>query len=189
MAVKVYFGVPGSGKTTYAAKIAKKCKRKKIKCFANFPCKYTYYYNASDLGSFDISNCVLIIDEASIDFNNRAYRSLPQKTIQYLKYYRHYGVRDILIFSQDYADMDVTLRRLSTEYYLITKKSRFFITVKQAIKKIAIDKDTKQFIDAYAWRFRLPEVVFGPFYWHMFDSWSAPALPVKDFPYNSGNNK
>lgn len=160
-----------------------------MRCFANFPCKYTYYYNASDLGRFDISNCVLIIDEASIDFNNRAYKSLPQTTISYLKYYRHYGVKDIYIFSQSFDDMDITLRRLATEYYLVTKAGPWFIRVKQAVKKIAIDKETHQFIDAFMWRIKIPELVFGPFYWKMFDSWEAPSLSVKDFPYNPGNKK
>lgn len=187
MSVKVFFGVPGSGKTTLAARVAKKAKRKNIPVYCNFPCHYTFLYDASDLGSYMLkSPSILIIDEAGIDFNNRAYKSLPHKTIAFLKLYRHYGIKDIYIFSQS-LDMDITLRRLATEFYLVVKKSKFFVYVRQALKYIDIDKDTHQFIDAFRWRIKLPQVVFGPFYWKMFDSWEAPPLPLKEFPYNSGN--
>lgn len=189
MAVKVYFGVPGAGKTTIAAKVAKRCHKKGIKCFANFPCAYTYLYDPEDLGKWSITDCVLIIDEAAIDFNNRSYKTLPHYTIKFLKLYRHYGISEIIIFSQSYEDFDVTLRRLATEYFLVTRPGRWFIKVKQAVKKIDIDKETHQFYDAYFWRLIPPSFVFGPFYWKLFDSWDAPALPVKDFPYNPGKQK
>lgn len=186
MTVEVYFGVPGSGKTTFAAYIAKKNHRKKIKTYCNFPCKYTYYYNSSDLGFFEISNADLIIDEAAIDFNNRSYRNLPRETIQYLKLARHYNIGRILIFSQSFDDMDVTLRRLSTEYYLVRKLGKFIVSVKQAVKEIDIDKETHQFYDKYRWRLKMPKFIFAPLYWNMFDSWDAPKLNVKQFPYNDG---
>lgn len=189
MAVKVFFGVPGSGKTTHAAMIAARCKRKNIPCFANFPCRGTYQYESSDLGRFEIKNGVILIDEAAIDFNNRAYKSLPQDTIKYLKYYRHYGIKDIYIYSQAFDDMDITLRRLATEYYHIKRIGRWLIRVKEATKFIDIDKETHQFVDMYRWRLKMPTLVFGPLYWRMFDSWAAPELPKKSFVYNSPKSK
>ena len=78
MAVKIFFGVPGSGKTTHAAIIVYRNSKKHFTTYANVPIAGSYFYDAKMLGKFLISDCDLIIDEASIDFNNRKFKSLSQ---------------------------------------------------------------------------------------------------------------
>lgn len=182
MALKIYFGAPGSGKTTYAAKIVSDNLKRGVKTYSNVPIKGAYLIDMSDVGVFDISGGDVIIDEAGIVYNSRAYKSLPSHVIQWFKLYRHYGVRHIYVISQSYEDMDITLRRLATELYLIT---RVVIPGIICIRRIAVrpdvDDNTHQIIDYYSvpsWSLRL---VYGRKYWRMFNSWSCPALPCKDY--------
>ena len=98
MSINIYFGVPGSGKTTLAAKIVLENLKKGIKTYSNVPIKGALLYSASDIGSIDISDGEMLVDEAGIQFNNRKFKTLPQSTIEWFKLSRHYGIRNIHIF-------------------------------------------------------------------------------------------
>ena len=111
MGIKIFFGVPGSGKTTLAAKFVHDNLKHGIKTFSNVPIKGALLFETSDLGVYDISDGCMVLDEAGIAFNNRKFKTLSQSTIEWLKLHRHYGIRDIYVFSQSYDDMDITLRR------------------------------------------------------------------------------
>lgn len=182
MSVKIYFGVPGSGKTTHAASVVYKNLRKGFPTYSNVPIQGAYLYDSRALGKLEIRDCDLIIDEASIDFNNRKFKSLPQETIQFLKYYRHYGVRDIYVYSQSYEDMDITLRRLATELYVVKRSliPMLFVTRRIAVK-IGIDEQTHQIIDEYFFQLLGFHHYFGRLYFSMFDSWDTPPLPAGDY--------
>ena len=208
--LNVYFGVPGSGKTTYAAYLARSCARESIfiklcrrfpsrlssaildgKLFkrafpvwSNVPIKGTYDIDAvNDIGTYMIEDGKLIIDEAGIEYNNRNYKALPQKTIKWYKLHRHYGM-SVDIFSQSFEDMDVTLRRLAQRFFLVKKSMLpYFVVIKRISRKIGIDENTHQLTDMY--RFGLPILgskwIFCPKLWRMFDSYDRPDLPVKDW--------
>lgn len=181
MSVIVYFGVPGSGKTTLAAKISYKNAKRGIKTYSNVPIIGTLLINSADIGKVDISDGDLILDEAAIDFNNRSYKTMPKSTIEWFKLHRHYGVGTIHVFSQSYEDMDITLRRLQTAMYRLTRTliPGVFITRRIGVS-IDIDKDSHQVMERYRWS-GLPRFHVGWKYWSMFDSWAAPVLPVIDF--------
>lgn len=208
--VNVYFGIPGSGKTTYAAYLAKVAShqtlaykieqkfsnnaivkflfrnaRQPLDVYSNVPILGTYSIDPkSDLGFFMVSDGKVIIDEASIEYNNRNFKTLPVETIKFFKLHRHYHT-SIDVFSQSFDDMDITLRRLANSYFLV-KKSLFpyFIKVKKIYRKIGIDENTHQLTDLF--NFGLPflddQYVFMPTLWKMFDSYDAPELPRKEFP-------
>lgn len=181
MGFYIYFGTPGSGKTTHAAKIVFDNLKKGIPTYSNVPIKGSFLIDASDIGQYSISNCDLIIDEASIEYNNRKYKSLPQSVIQWYKLYRHYGVRNVYVYSQSYEDMDITLRRLADRYYLIKRTLLPCLAIVRPIHvRIGIDEQTKQIQDQYVFDL-LPSFVWLPRYWHLFDSWDAPELPQKEF--------
>lgn len=186
MAIKIYFGVPGSGKTTLAAKIVLENLKRGVKTFTNVPIKGGLLFNPADLGVIDISDGQMILDEAGIVFNSRKFKSLPQSTIEWLKLSRHYGITDIHVFSQSYDDMDITLRRLADEIYVIKRSLIPFVFSKRRIKvKVGIDKDTHQIMDQYFFQFLGINSYVGYHFWHMFDSWSAPVLPVSSWYYSS----
>ena len=108
--LNVYFGVPGSGKTTYAAYLARKAQKESIviRLCKRFPCRFTnwilsgnnwkraypvwsnvpikgtYQLNAkSDIGVYMIQNGKMIIDEAGVEFNNRDYKAFPKTAIRF----------------------------------------------------------------------------------------------------------
>lgn len=184
--VKIYFGVPGSGKTTYAAKIVKKNLKKGIKTFTNVNIRGSIKIDTSQIGHFDMSDGELIIDEASIEYNNRNYKSLPKEQIAWYKLARHYGIRNIYIFSQSYDDMDITLRRLADVLYIVRRTMiPGLIVTKQISRKIGINNETHQIEDQFFFKFLQLSFAFGPLYWKLFDSWEAPCLPPRKM-YISG---
>lgn len=183
----IYFGVPGSGKTTFAAYLTKKALKKnpkgKYKVLSNVSINGAYKVLKQDIGHYQIDNCMLLLDEAGIDYNNRNYNKFTDDETYFFKYHRHYRA-DISIFSQDYEDMDKKLRKLATRYFLV-KKSILpgFIYRREIRKKIGIDKITKQIIDEYSFSFFLfgTKYIFCPKLWLMFNSYNYKELPKKDF--------
>lgn len=181
MSVLIYFGVPGSGKSTLAAKIVYNNVKHHIKTYSNVPITGAYLINSSDIGKVDISDGDLILDEAAIDFNNRSYKTMPKCSIEWFKLHRHYGIGNIHVFSQSFEDMDITLRRLQTCMFRITRTMIPSVFMKRKIAVvIGIDKDTHQITEHHKWS-GLPSFFCGFRYWPMFDSFAAPSLPASDF--------
>jgi len=208
--VDVYFGVPGSGKTTFAAYLTRKslseslllkfCRRfpnrfttwilngdnwkRPIPVVSNVPITGSYALDPmNDIGNVDISDCKMIIDEAGIEFNNRNHKTFPMHMIRWFKLHRHYGV-SVDVFSQSHEDMEVTLRRLAQNYYIV-KKSLIpkMITVKRVRRKIGVDDKTHQIMDMYHFGIPIIETrwVWCPPLWKMFDTYDAPELPKKEW--------
>lgn len=184
MAIKVLFGSPGAGKTTHAAMIVAKNEKKGIPTFSNVYIKGAYEYNAtSDLGVYYIGDCDLIIDEAGIEFNSRKYKSLSQTIIEFLKLYRHFNIRDVYVYSQAPDDMDITLRRLSTEFYLLRKSIIPELSyTRRIVRDIGrIDQMSKQLTDGYEYVPFSKRYFMRRKYYNRFDSWAKPDLPLKSF--------
>lgn len=178
--ITVYFGVPGSGKTTLAALHARKWMKSGEPVFSNVPIIGTYKYTPSlDLGIHQIEDCLLILDEAAIEFNNRDYKGFPKTAREFFKLHRHYGVA-VEVFSQSYEDMDITIRRLATKF-IVVKKSVFpyFIATRSARAIIDINEEEKQFVSGYEWQPLSRRWHFMPKAWPLFDSYDAPELPAK----------
>ena len=180
----IYFGVPGCGKTTFAAWIAKKSVKKKKTVLSNVPIRGTYKVTKQDIGNYQIKDCNLIIDEAGVDYNNRKFKTFSDEEVYFFKYHRHYNV-DVSIFSQGYNDMDLKLRTLATQFYVVKKSFiPFFIKRKLILKKIGIDKMTHEIKDEYYFALFGSKYIFMPSLWKMFDSYSYKELPTKEFePY------
>lgn len=192
--ITLAFGSPGAGKTTYIARLVQKNKKKGL----SFSRKYNHiysnvrimdvnYFDSKDLGTFHIEpNSLVIIDEASIEFNNRLYKTMPVNIIRFLKLHRHYGC-DIIFFSQDFEDCDITIRRLASK--LLYLRSVMNLTICRKVRKfVFIEKDKHQIMYGYSfhpfWHVftalftGFPFTMFyRPKYYLYFDSWDAPQLP------------
>ena len=178
----LYFGIPGSGKSTIAALIAKKTmKRKKRRVFSNFAIKGTYVLNKEDIGVYDMSNSLLIVDEAGVDYDNRNWKNnLNLDQVYFYKHYRHYNC-DIVMFSQS-IDIDVKLRNLANEYRIVKKSMiPFFVCTKAIKKKIDINKETGEIIDRYSFVFLSTKRYFSPKAWKLFNSYQRRELQNKKF--------
>lgn len=147
--ITVYFGSPGSGKTTMACRELKKYNRDYF-TFANFGCKCADFDNVdlSGLGNWTFpEGSYISIDEAGIEYNNRKFKSLPIETIKWFKLHRHYKC-DISVWSQSWEDMDVTIRRLADRLFYIKKLGPFTL-IRRVYKRVTVDKEKEQIIDGY----------------------------------------
>ncbi len=182
----MYIGVPGSGKTTFAAYLTKKRRKMGKKnpklgvVHSNVPIKGAYKVEKSDIGKYLLKDTLLLMDEAGIDYNNRNFKKFSDDETYFYKFHRHYNV-DIALFSQDF-DVDVKLRKLATRLYIVSK-SIFpgFVKRKLITKKIGIDNNTKQLIDQYSFAFLGVKYIYCPKLWKMFDSYSYKELPTKEW--------
>ena len=208
--LNVYFGVPGSGKTTIAAYltrwalhenvIIRFCRRhqnpvtrallnsrylkRRIDVYSNVPITGAYVLNArEDIGHYMIEDAKVIIDEAGIEYNNRNFKSFPQEAVYFYKYHRHYRV-SVDVFSQSYEDMDVTLRRLAQNFYVVRRSLVPFCVVARRIRRrVGVDEHTKQIADLYALGLPVLDTkrIFSPPLWKMFNSYSRRELPRKEW--------
>ena len=109
--LSVFYGAPGSGKSTLAAFYAQKALKAGYRVYSNFPIKGCYAYEKSDLGKYAMTNCLIIVDEAGIDWNNRDFaynfskKSGGSKALEFFKKHRHEKA-EIMCFSQTFDDMD-----------------------------------------------------------------------------------
>lgn len=193
-----YFGSPGCGKTTLAVKMAIKNKKHYKYCFLNFDHKILggFIADLDGLGEWTFPDHSFVgIDEAGIEYNSRAYKSLPKPAIAWFKKHRHYRC-DVAVFSQSWEDMDITIRRLSDQLWYL-KKIGPFTLARRIYKRVTVDKQTEQIIDGYrmanilwllVWPLQLDvpfapfapkfKLTFRPFYYKYFDSFSKDNLDV-----------
>lgn len=196
--IRTLFGSPGCGKTTYAVKLAMKKRKKYAHSFCNFSvtAKGVQSCDMEGIGEWTFpKHSYIAIDEAGIEFNSRAYKSLPKPAIAWFKLHRHYGC-DVDVFSQSWEDMDVTLRRLSDQLWYLYRIGPWTLS-RRIYKRVTVDKNTEQIIDGYKmasglwlliWPLQLGfpfvpkwKLTFRPFYYRYFSSWSTPDTPIKDF--------
>lgn len=203
--IRIFFGNIGSGKTTLAVRTAykylktyKKAKKNPRKLrklpykhiYSNFHSKLTKYKSLDKLGEWTFPPCSLIlIDEAGIEYNNRKFKTLSQKTIEWFKLSRHYEC-DVDVYSQSWEDMDVTLRRLASELWYI-KKIGPFTMLRRIYKTVRIDENTHQIIDGYKFGNLIFQFLPFPFhrteiqiflrrpYYKYFDSFYTPDTPIE----------
>lgn len=206
--LNVYFGVPGSGKTTFAAYLAKRCAKqsrliswaqnhpgflssrlldsgllkRSMPVYSNVPITGAFALDPqTDIGKVMIKDAKVIIDEAGIEYNNRNFKAFPPDAIYWYKYHRHYQC-SVDVFSQSFEDMDITLRRLAQNYFVVKKSLiPYFVVCKRIRRKVGIDENTHQIIDKFY--FGLPILdskwVFTPPLWKLFNSFSRKELPEK----------
>jgi len=178
----IYFGVPGSGKSTYAAYITKKVLKKGGRVWSNVPILGAMKLNPiEDIGKHMIQNGHVIIDEAGCEYNNRDFKSFSKDSTYFYKHHRHYKTT-VHLFSQGFDDMDKKLRTLATHLFVLKKSMiPFFIAKYQISKKVGINEMTKDICDEY---YKIPfstRWIFCPVLWDMFDSYSTKELPSKDW--------
>lgn len=158
--------------------------KRQIAVYSNVPITGAAVLDAkADPGKVMIARGKVIIDEAGVEFNNRNFKSFSAEAIYFFKYHRHYEL-SVDVFSQSFEDMDVTIRRLARNFYVVRKSLvPNFILVRKIIRRVGIDQQTHQITDQYD--FGIPVLdskwVYCPPLWRLFNTYSRKDLPVKDW--------
>ena len=194
-----YFGSPGAGKSTVLAKI---CVRERKRgrydhIYTNFYVKGFEKLDFSDLGKYHFKNSLIVLDELTVDADNRDFKNFSSKVRDFLIYHRHCGC-NVVYATQDYGSVDKKIRNLTEELYYIRSISvalpllRKLFPISKASRIFrTIDIDDHAHDIVYGYRFgTLFERIFGrvsffvwrPRYYKMFDSFSDPFTSRPDMP-------
>lgn len=131
------FGKKGSGKTTTLTKIALKELKRKRKVYSTVEIPSTYLFNTDDIGSMTFEpNSTVLIDEVGMIWDNRDFKNFKPAVRDFFKYQRQYKLK-IYLFSQTF-DIDLKLRNLTDEMYLLSNCFRVFSVARRISKKITI---------------------------------------------------
>lgn len=140
--IKLYFGLPGCGKTTLLAlealraskaieadnKLSRIFKHYKRKC----PYRHVYgnvrlegikhytYIPYDYIGVYDIRDSLILIDEATIVCDSRDYKSFPRHVRDYFLLHRHYNV-NIYLYTQQWDGVDKKVRVITDQVYYVYK--------------------------------------------------------------------
>lgn len=170
--VQGVFGLPGSGKSTYLAKLAKKSFKKYDRVYSNFYIKDCYQLDFDTLGLVDYSDCLILIDEISLFCDCRNWKNFSSDMVYFWTNHRHYNV-DIIYCSQSYADCDKKIRNLTDSLYYIRSGPFGFSLVRQIDKVFNVDSDITE-----GYRLSgLPQLIWRRRYYKMFDSFTRKTLP------------
>lgn len=129
------FGKKGSGKSTLLTKLAVGYSKK----------KWTVYTTENISGTHNITDprqiykmdfpersCILI-DEVSLIWDNRDFKSMDKRVVEWFRYQRHHKCR-VYFFSQTF-DIDKKLRDLADDMFLVNKYFRVFVIAKHIVRK------------------------------------------------------
>lgn len=192
-----YFGVPGCGKTTVLAmkaqkelKRIKKGKSKYKHVYTNFYCKGCNKIDFKDLEHYKVYDGLILIDEISLDADNREYKTFGKGVRNFCILHRHIGC-DIIYFTQDFSKVDKTIRSLTNDLWYVSKTVVPFFdrwtVCKQIYRQITINEFTSELSLGYRFASFL-EIVFGhtkqlvyrPHWYKFFDSFNE--LQLEDVP-------
>ena len=182
--INLIIGLPRSGKTTYLAYITYLVNKANIgyRVFSNIPVKGAFPYSKEDLGVYDMSRSVILLDEAGLIYDNRQYssdRQFTEESLRFLKLIGHYH-SNIYLFSQS-MDIDRKWVAMSKDIFFLRRGLGQKTYIYKVHRKLDVNPDTHKIEDFYdkptglVALFTRKKFRRKPYY-HMFDSYDAPKL-------------
>lgn len=139
------FGKKGSGKSTLLEKLCVKHLKqgwivystevpKTEVDFSNFHENSINYLSPREIYRYQFpERSAIFIDEVSLIWDNRNFKNMDPKVVEWFRYQRHYKCR-VYLFSQSF-DIDKKLRDLCDEMYIVGKIARVLVRAKRIIRK------------------------------------------------------
>lgn len=203
--ITCFFGVPGVGKTSMLSKIG----IRELKRIAAGRSPYDYvltnFYldgacqiDFTDFEKYKMSHCLILIDEITMDADNRHFKSFKNEVRDFFILHRHLKV-DIIYATQSYDMVDMKIKNLTAELWYMQRSVipffRNFTYANRIFRKVNINERSAELTNGYRFS-NLSErlftsnfkLVFRPFYYKYFNSFDEGVLcsrPV--LPYVSWN--
>lgn len=141
---KLYFvfGKKGSGKSTLLTKLAFQYLTSGKDVFSTEDLTFTWKNNEYSTILFEPKKIytydfppgsIILIDEVSLIWDNRNFKNMDPKVVEWFRYQRHHKCI-VYLFSQSF-DIDKKLRDLSDDMYLVTKIGRVIACARHMVRK------------------------------------------------------
>lgn len=182
----------GGGKTTDIAKRVQLDSAKGWTCFSTVPVPGAYLIDGDDIGKFRMPpKSSIYIDEVGMLYDNRDWKNgaMTKEVRNYFKLQRHYKHK-VRMYSQAW-DVDVKLRNLTDQIYLLQNWMGFMSIGYQVKRKIVVVKPSADAESRIADELIVSPLIMTPFggrtftfiprWIKLFDSFDAPELPEKEF--------
>ena len=181
-----YFGLPGSGKTTFLTMLAQRELRRirrgksKYKFVAtNFYCRGCMRLEYAQLGTVDIEDTLVLLDEITLDADSRDFKQFGKEKKSFFLLHRHFNC-DVVYFTQQYDNVDKKIRDITHNLYFVRKLGPISIA-KTIYRCLDINGQTKDIVSGYRFAnwfeslfMRTRQYCFRPLYYKYFDSWDRP---------------
>lgn len=216
MSVRLYFGLPGCGKTTTIAKFAydfiygtKLDRLLKLK-------RYDHVYSNVDIavdgvvridndcvGKYMLENCAILIDEATLFADSRGWKVFDENKKSFFLTHRHYRA-DVYLFTQRWDAVDLRIKSVVDRVYYMYKTpilgmwySKYY-RIPYGIIIPDAKKGTSEKLGEIIQGYRKPSLIvrmfakwiYRPKYYKYFDSFEVkhlPPLPKQYKPYRTPN--
>ena len=191
--ISLYFGLPGTGKTTilasHAYKYLKDGTYKRVYCNVPLSIPGVILIDNAYIGKYDISGGVILIDEGTLFADSRDFKAFGKDKVYYFLMHRHFHV-DIEIYVQQWDALDRKIRCITDKVYYVHKSGplRKWVTKYYQIPYDIIIPDGKsdseklgEIIQGYCKppfliRMFCPRV-WRPKWYRYFNSWDHVELP------------
>lgn len=175
------FGLPGQGKSTYSAFLAKRAlttksgKKRYDRVYCNFSMAGCHKLDYADLGKYNFENSLILLDEMMNEADSRDFKKFDAEKKYFFSNHRHYGC-DVVYFTQAWDDVDKKIRNNTQELYYI-KKILWWSIVNPIKQILTIDELSHQIVTGYKFRSVFcGRIFFRPFYYNWFDSFERREL-------------
>ncbi len=197
MAISLFFGLPGCGKTTLLAKFALDAVRrgKYDNVYTNVQVNIpgVTIIDNECIGKYELHDGLLLIDEATLFADSRDYKNFNRGRLEFFLEHRHRNI-DIMLFTQQWDGVDRKIRCITDRVYHVKKGlllGKWFSCVYRIPYDIIIPDPNKgheklgEIIQGYCKpniivRLLTGKRIFRPLYYKYFDSWELQ--PLSDLP-------
>ena len=190
MSIRLYFGLPGSGKTTLmTAHALKYSKKHNFNVYCNVPLNIPSVIpiENSMVGEYNLHDGVILIDEATIFADSRNFKSFSANLVKLFCLHRHFRL-DIELYLQNYNRTDLTIRMLADKVFWIRKLGGITMAVEIPMsvfipkRDVADDTGTAgEIVNGYYrppfYEYLFCEKIIRKKYYPYFDSFSTYHLP------------